>query len=158
VSGFFAAYTITALGIRILGAGLTDRLGLKQTTVASMVLYGAAIAAVATVGPRSLVGFGLLFGLAHGALYPALMAMLFRQSSPAERAPLAGLSNGVMNLGMLSVLVFGQLANHVGLVPVFLITGGLVAASALLVREVVAESPIQNCDESVLLNDELSSS
>ena len=158
VSGFFAAYTITALGIRILGAGLTDRLGLKQTTVASMVLYGAVIAAVAAVGPRSLVGFGLLFGLAHGALYPALMAMLFRQSSPAERAPLAGLSNGVMNLGMLSVLVFGQLANHVGLVPVFLITGGLVAASALLVREVVAESPIRICDEPVLLNDELSSS
>jgi MFS family permease len=158
VSGFFAAYTIAALGIRILGAGLTDRLGLKQTTVASMLLYGAVIAAVAAVGPRSLVVFGLLFGLAHGALYPALMAMLFRESSPAERAPLAGLSNGVMNLGMLTVLAFGQMANHLGLVPVFLITGSLVAASALLVRDVAAESPTKRRDEPILLNDELSSS
>jgi hypothetical protein len=41
-----------------------------------------------------------------------------------------------MNLGMLTVLGFGQLANHFGLVSVFLTTGTLVAASAFLHNKV----------------------
>jgi hypothetical protein len=79
-----------------------------------------------------MVALGLVFGIAHGALFPALMAMLFHDTAPAARAKLAALSNGVMNLGMLTVLGFGQLANHVGLVAVFVITGLLVAASGWL--------------------------
>jgi hypothetical protein len=39
-------------------------------------------------------------------------------------------SNGVLNLGMLSVTGFGLLANHAGLVAVFVSTGALMAASA----------------------------
>lgn len=155
VSGFFAAYTAAALAIRILGGGITHRLGLRQTTAVSMLLYGLIIAAVAAVGPRSLVALGLLFGLAHGLLFPALMAMLFRGTSPAERAPLAGLSNGLMNLGMMAVLGFGQLANHVGFIPVFLITGGLVSATAALLGRVQEGAP---ANASVALGDELSSS
>jgi MFS family permease len=133
VSGFFAAYTLAALAVRILGGAATDRLGLRWTALAGMLLYGAVIAAIAGVGPRSMVAIGLVFGLAHGALFPALMALLFADSKPAQRAHLAGFSNGVMSLGMLTVLGFGQMANQFGLVPVFLCTGGLVGASALLV-------------------------
>jgi MFS family permease len=132
VSAFFAAYTLAALAMRILGHAWTERLGLRQTAVLATILYGAAIAAIAGVGPRSIVALGLVFGLAHGALFPALMALLFHDTAPAARAKLAAFSNGVMNLGMLTVLGFGQLANHVGLVAVFVITGLLVAASALL--------------------------
>jgi MFS family permease len=130
VSGFFAAYTVAALGVRLFGGGIGDRLGLRQTGVVSMLLYGLAIAAMAGVQPWSLIGLGLLFGFAHGVLFPALMAMLFQGTKPSERASLAGLSNGVMSLGMLTVPVFGQIANRVGLVPVFLFTGALVSASA----------------------------
>ena len=68
--------------------------------------------------------------MAHGVLFPALMALLFDRARPAERARLAAYSNGVINLGMLTVLGFGQLANHAGLAAVFVVTGGLVAASA----------------------------
>ncbi len=75
--------------------------------------------ALATVEPRSLAPLGVGFGLAHGALFPALMALLFVDAEPAGRARLAGLANGVMNLGMLSVLGFGQLAKHLGLSAVF---------------------------------------
>jgi predicted MFS family arabinose efflux permease len=82
---------------------------------------------------------GLVFGLAHGALFPALMALLFHDAEPAERAKLAAFANGVMNLGMLTVLGFGQLANHFGLASVFLTTGTLVAASAFL-RDKVGSS------------------
>jgi len=132
VSGFFAAYTLAALAIRILGHAFTERLGLRRTAVLSTALYGTAIACIAAVGPHSMVALGLVFGLAHGALFPALMALLFQDAEPAERAKLAAFSNGVMNLGMVTVLGFGQLANHFGLVAVFLATGTLVAASAAL--------------------------
>jgi hypothetical protein len=60
------------------------------------------------------------------------MALLFADAEPSERAKLAGFSNGVLSLGMFSVLGFGQLANHVGLPAVFAITGALVAFSAWL--------------------------
>lgn len=70
--------------------------------------------------------------MAHGVLFPALMALLFANADPAERAKLAGFSNGVMNLGLLSVLALGQLANHVGLAALFVLTGEMVAFAAWL--------------------------
>jgi hypothetical protein len=45
---------------------------------------------------------------------------------------LAAFANGVMTLGMLTVLGFGQLANHFGMVMVFLTTGTMVAVTAFL--------------------------
>ena len=132
VRGFFVAYTVAALAIRLLGGAVTDRLGLRRTAIFGMLAYGGFIAAIATIGPRSIVLLGLGFGFAHGALFPALMALVFLGTEPAERAQLASLANGVMNLGMLSVLGFGQVANHFGLVSVFLATGTLVAVSVLL--------------------------
>ena len=132
VRGFFVAYTVAALAIRLLGGAFTDRLGLRRTAIFGMIAYGGFIAAIAAIGPRSIVLLGLGFGFVHGAIFPALMALVFLGTEPAERAQLASLVNGVMNLGMLSVLGFGQLANHLGLVSVFLATGGLVALSTLL--------------------------
>jgi predicted MFS family arabinose efflux permease len=110
---------------------LTDRLGLKRAAFFGILVYGVFIAGIAAVGPRSLVVLGLGFGVAHGALFPALMALLFDKSQPEDRSRLAAFSNGVLNLGMLTVLGFGQLANHAGLASVFVVTGALVAASAL---------------------------
>jgi len=130
VGGFFAAYTASALAMRTAGGGLTDRLGLRRAAFLGILVYGAFIAAIAALGPRSLIVLGLGFGVAHGVLFPALMALLFERARPAERARLAAYSNGVLNLGMLTVLGFGQLANHAGLAAVFVVTGGLVAASA----------------------------
>ena len=132
VRGFFVAYTVAALAVRLLGGAFTDRLGLRRTAIFGMVAYGTFIAAIAAIGPRSIVLLGLGFGFVHGAIFPALMALVFLGTEPAERAQLASLANGVMNLGMLSVLGFGQLANHFGLLSVFLATGTLVALSTLL--------------------------
>jgi MFS family permease len=131
VKGCFIAYTVAALSVRIFGGPFTDRLGLRRTASLGLLVYGAFIAGIAALGARSVVGLGLGFGLAHGALFPALMGLLFEDRQEAERTRLAALANGVMNLGMLSVLGFGQVANHAGLAAVFVVTGALVAASAL---------------------------
>jgi hypothetical protein len=49
-----------------------------------------------------------------------------------ERTWLAGLANGVLQLGMLSMSLFGALANHTGFELVFVLAGALVAASSVL--------------------------
>ena len=132
VRGFFIAYTVSALAIRLGGGSLTYRLGLRRTAAVGMVVYGTFIAGLAGLGPITVVPLGIGFGLAHGVLFPALMALLLADVAPAERAKLAGYSNGVLNLGMFSVLGFGQLANHAGLPAVFVLTGAMVAFSAWL--------------------------
>jgi hypothetical protein len=76
------------------------------------------------------------------------MALLFADAEPSERAKLAGFSNGVLNLGMFSVLGFGQLANHVGLPAVFAITGALVGLTPWLFlpaprRSELARQPLE---------------
>jgi hypothetical protein len=48
----------------------------------------------------------------------------------------------VLNLGMLTVLGFGQLANRAGLAVVFLIAGALVAAVALLLAPRANPRPV----------------
>jgi len=151
VYGFFVAYTPSALAIRIFGAPLTDRLGLGRTAKIGMLAYGLFIALLAGVKARWLVPLGIGFGLAHGVLFPALMALLFTDASPPTRANLAGLANGVMSLGMLSVMAFGQLANHVGLEAVFVIAGALVAAAARLVPAPQTAHFAANTDASLAL-------
>jgi MFS family permease len=142
VGGFFVAYTAAALAMRTLGSTFTDRVGLHRGAKASILVYGGSIAAIAAVGPRSLAGLGLGFGLAHGVLFPALLAMLFDEVPPADRAHMAALANGVLNLGMLTVLAFGQLANRAGLAVVFLIAGALVASVALLLAPRAGPRPV----------------
>jgi MFS family permease len=131
VGGFFVAYTLAALAMRTVGSPLSDRLGLARTAVAGIFTYGVFIAAIAAVGSLSLVVLGFGFGLAHGVLFPSLMALLFGEIAPSDRARLSAFANGVMNLGMLTVLGFGQLANHAGLAAVFVVTGALVSSLAL---------------------------
>lgn len=138
VRGFFIAYTVAALAIRLFGTPLTERLGLARTAIVGMVVYGLFIALLSGVGTASLAPLGVGFGLAHGVLFPALMALLFVDADTAARAHLAAIANGVMNVGLLSVLLFGQLANHVGLPAVFVMTGVLVAAAARLVPSAAA--------------------
>jgi MFS family permease len=136
VRGFFVAYISAALAVRVLGGALTERFGLRRVGLLALVIYGGFIAAMAGLGPRSMPWLGLGFGMAHGALFPALMALLFQDAPAGDRARLAAYANGVINVGMLSVFGLGLLANHAGLVSIFLLAGGLVAASGLaLVRD-----------------------
>lgn len=131
VRGFFISYTVAALGIRVLGGRFTDRLGLRRTATLGLVLYGTVIAGIGLCGPAHMVPLGFVFGLAHGALFPALMALLFEGVDPTARITRAGLANGLLHLGMMSAFLFGALANHTGFVLVFVLAGALVAAAAI---------------------------
>ena len=49
VHGFFISYTLAALGIRVLGGALTDRLGFRRTATLGIILYGIVVAGIGLV-------------------------------------------------------------------------------------------------------------
>ncbi|MES1204382.1 MAG: MFS transporter, partial [Pseudomonadota bacterium] len=135
IRGFFIAYTCSALVVRVLGGRLADRLGHRAIATFALVLYGLVVASTGFLGPRHMAVLGVLFGLAHGAVFPAVMALLINNTSAVRRPRVLGIANGAMSIGISAVFPAGMLVGRFGYPAMFAIAGGLVAASAALIRK-----------------------
>ena len=135
IRSFFIAYTASALAVRILGGRLADRLGHRAIACRALLLYGCVVASTGLLGPHHLAVLGLLFGLAHGAVFPALMALLIHLAPPARRPRILGIANGAMSVGISSVFPAGMLVVRVGYPAMFAAAGVLVALSSTLLRK-----------------------
>jgi MFS family permease len=132
VRGFFIAYTLSALTVRIVVGPLADRIGHGRIAVASAPVYGLVVVAAGVFGPAHLTALGIGFGCAHGAIFPALMTLLLGGADRHQRARLVGRANGSMNLGLAAVFLVGLGAERVGYPPMFILAGALMAATTLL--------------------------
>lgn len=135
IRSFFVAYTTAALAVRVVGGRLADRLGHRLIAATALFLYGCVVASTGLLAPHHLVVLGLGFGLAHGALYPALMALLINLAPSARRPRILGLANGAMSIGISSVFPAGLLVARAGYPATFAVAGGLVALASLLLRK-----------------------
>jgi len=145
VRAFFIGYTSAAITVRVFGGRLSDRLGHRAVATTALLLYGAAVASAGALAPFHLGLLGLVFGTAHGAAYPALMAMLV-QATPLGRRPRAlGIANGAMSLGISAVAPAGVVATRLGYPALFALVGGLTSATALLLlpRERLAQAALR---------------
>ena len=133
IRAFFISYTCAALMVRLLGGRLADRLGHSAIAARAVLLYGFVIASAGFVGPQHLIVLGIGFGLAHGAAFPALMALLVSGTPPAHRPRVLGIANGAMSVGISAVFPAGMLVKPLGYTAVFALAGGLTAASAALI-------------------------
>lgn len=133
VRGFFAAYTIAALCVRVGATQIADRLGHRRVACGAGVAYGLVVIAAGLVGPRHLLALGGAFGAAHGAFFPALMALVLGDTRGRLRARVLGLANGSMNLGLAAVFALGLLAGGLGYPSIFVVAGLLMVAGATLV-------------------------
>ena len=131
---FFIGYTGAAITVRLLGGRLADRLGHRAIATVALAIYGAAVASTGLFGPHHLYALGICFGLAHGAVFPAIMALLINGTPPHQRPRVLGIANGAMSIGVSSVFGAGTLIARIGYPATFAIAGGLVATSALLLR------------------------
>jgi len=132
VRAFFIGYTSAAITVRVFGGRLSDRLGHRAVATTALLLYGGAVASAGVLAPFHLGLLGIAFGTAHGAAYPALMAMLV-QGTPIGRRPRAlGIANGAMSLGISAVAPAGVVATRFGYAALFALVGGLTSAAALL--------------------------
>ncbi|HEY7372500.1 MAG TPA: MFS transporter [Polyangia bacterium] len=132
VRGFFVTYTLTALGVRIGATRLVDRLGPRATAFAGAAGYGLTVIALATAGPEHLIPLGAAFGLVHGIVFPALMALILGEAAREERPRLLAFANGAINLGITGLGAIGAIADRVGYPPVFIVTGAVTSATAAL--------------------------
>jgi len=135
IRAFFIGYTGAAITVRLLGGRLADRLGHRAIATVALAIYGVVVASTGLFGPHHLYALGICFGLAHGAVFPAMMALLINATPPHQRPRVLGIANGAMSIGVSSVFGAGALIARIGYPAMFGIAGGVVAASALLLRE-----------------------
>ena len=132
VRGFFVTYTLTALAVRIGATRLVDRLGPRKTAFAGAAGYGLVTIAFAAAGPAHLLPLGAAFGVVHGIVFPALMALVLGESAREDRPRLLAFANGAINLGITGLGAIGAIADRVGYAPVFFVTGAITTVTAVL--------------------------
>ncbi|HMF41717.1 MAG TPA: hypothetical protein VKQ32_13655, partial [Polyangia bacterium] len=104
--------------------------------------YGLVVVALAIAGPEHLIPLGAAFGLVHGIVFPALMALILGESAREERPRLLAFANGAINLGIAGLGAIGAIADRTGYMPVFLATGAVTSATAFLLLLPSRRSPV----------------
>jgi predicted MFS family arabinose efflux permease len=132
VRGFFGAYTVAALAVRLVSGRFSDRYGYRRVSWAAGLCYGLAVVAAGVLGPAHLVLLGAGFGAAHGAVFPSLMAMVLAGAPGRRRSRALALANGSMNFGIAGVLLLGMVAGRAGYPTVFVAAGIVTLAAACL--------------------------
>jgi MFS family permease len=124
--GVFAiAYAVGALTVRAVAGGLIDAVGRRAVLVPALALQAAAAGILATLGPLVtraglpalpfLALTGLVAGIAHGFLYPALSALVVDLTPPERRGRVIGVFSAFILAGQAAGAIGGgTLAHAVG--------------------------------------------
>jgi MFS family permease len=131
---FFAAYSITAILTRIVGAGLSDSFGRRAVIIPTLLVLAGSVLTMAFVrGILMLVFAGALFGAAQGISYPTLHAFLVDMTAEAHLGRAQALFNGSFNFGVASsAFVFGAVAELLGYRPMFALASLTPAVACVL--------------------------
>ena len=144
--GLFAvAYSGAALLVRATAGGLADRLGRRAVIIPALAVQAGATAVLAALGLLRGAGVpaapflglaGLVSGVAHGFLYPALTALIVDVTPPERRGRVLGIFMASILAGQAGGAVgFGYLAHAVGYGAMFAVLGlVLTGATALAFR------------------------
>lgn len=133
VGGFFVAYSLVAIGVRVGAGGIADRLGRHRVAVFSINVYTGVVLATAALRPALLEVSGALLGLAHGLFFPAFNALVIGPAPSSERGKTFSVFPGSFYGGLAAgVIGFGFLAERAGYPAVFIGTGSITAAAAAL--------------------------
>lgn len=132
--GFFVAYAITAIMLRLAFGHLLDRWGPRAACIPALALYVVVLVAAADLESVGLVAIGLGLGLSHGAFYPAWTAVTLTGIGDGERGTAIALLQSAFNAGFgVGAGALGLIAEHAGFPAVMLVGSGCVAAALALV-------------------------
>ena len=133
ISPLFAGYTAAALLVRLVFGNLADRLGRARVGGAALAVYSLVVATTAGLSRGWLGVLGLGFGLAHGAFYPSLNALVLEGVEREQRGTVGAYFNAAFNAGALLVtFCFGQIAEQYGYRVVFLLVACLSASGCFV--------------------------
>lgn len=147
IAPLFAGYTAAALVVRLAFGSLADRLGRARVSGAALAFYAVVVASTALLARGWLGVLGAAFGLAHGAFYPALNALVLEGVTREQRGSITAYFTAAFNAGLLLVtLCFGGIAERFGFSVVFLLVALIAASGCPLLwsqtrRKAVAPSP-----------------
>jgi MFS family permease len=126
LSLFYTAYSLAAIGIRVMGGRLIDTHGRRAVIVPSMFVQAAATGVLALLGTLvtrtsatpvlpALFVAGLLSGGAHGFLYPGLAALVTDTTPDARRAAVVGIFSAMFLTGQtVGAFTFGWIVTAAG--------------------------------------------
>jgi hypothetical protein len=139
VRGFFVAYTIAVIAVRVVLHDFVDRVGPQRACVGALCAYFVVVFSMRFLGTVGLAAMGAAFGLAHGFLFPAAMALGIADLPADERGRMLALTNAGFIGGGAFVLPLGGVAAHMGYPMLFaLAAAGTLGAAALLWRWPIA--------------------
>ena len=131
IGAFYMAYSTAAIGIRLTCGRLSDRWGRLHVILPALLLMAlGSLGLVWLATPVGLLVVGVLTGMAHGLLFPALSAYVIDLSGSEERAQALGaFSTAILLGGGLASFVFGVMAERLGYPSIFLSAAGIVIAA-----------------------------
>jgi MFS family permease len=122
--GFFIAYTLVAVTIRLGFGGIADRVGRHRVARISLAVYAVSVVSMAGLEWISLLLLGAALGLAHGFFYPSYNAMAVEEAGEHERGKIMAIFQGWFSAGgAIGTLGLGLLADTAGYPVVFLVAG-----------------------------------
>ena len=129
---FFAVYTGTAVGLRIVAADLPDRLGQKRVMFPAFGAMAAGFVVLSTATDATDIAIaGFLSGVGHGYVFPIMFGMVVTRARPSERGSASAIFTAVFDVGTLVGGPLFGLAIRLGdYQAMWLLAAGLVIAGA----------------------------
>lgn len=131
IGGFYVAYSVAAIGIRLTCGRLSDRWGRRRVILPALLLMASGtLGLVWLVSPIGLLVVGTLTGMAHGLLFPALSAYIIDLADAEGRGRSLGAFSTAMLLGhALASFIFGMVAEQFGYRPIYLLASAIAMAT-----------------------------
>ncbi len=130
---YFAIYSLMAVGVRLLGGQIMDRMGLNRAIGPSLAVLAVGLALLAGTGRFGLLDIAALIGgIGHGYLYPALSALVIARTPRASTGRSSSIYSSLYDLGaMAGPYLLGVVAVTFGYGPMFIVAGSMALAGAI---------------------------
>jgi MFS family permease len=132
VGSYFTIYAVFAVIVRASGRAM-DRVGVERTLAPSLALLGIGLALLSLTGHAGILYLAAAVGgLGHGFAYPALSALVIKQTQAGAMGRASTIYTSVWDLSsMAGPYLFGMTAHYFGYGPMFIMAGALSLAAAI---------------------------
>jgi MFS family permease len=134
VGGFFTAFTVAALVLRLFFGWVPDRLGKKRVLLPGLglVVIGLVVLAFSSRSIEILAA-GFLCGLGHGFSFPILISLMVDRARPAERGAAMSIFTALFDAGLLlGGPAFGALIHYAGYGIMFTSAAAMLACGTVV--------------------------
>ncbi len=134
VGGFFLAYSIASVGLRVFFSWLPGRIGLRKTLIPAIASLTFGVVLLGHAGSALAMGAaGVLCGLGHGFIFPILSALVVDRASVANRGVAMTLFTAIFDVGaLLGAPILGWVIETHGYTTMFTVAACVIVACSVL--------------------------